>query len=66
MFVSTRRFDAQMDYMERQYKDLRDRYWKLLESHWELQESHIRLLEHLGVTEVVVPRKVVLVAKDVP
>ena len=59
MFVSTRSFDTQMDYMERQYKDLRDRYW-------ELWESHVRLLEHLGVTEVVVPRKVVLVAKDVP
>lgn len=59
MFVSTRRFDAQMDYMERQYKDLRDRYW-------ELRESHILLLEHLGLTEVVVPRKVVLAAKDVP
>lgn len=59
MFVSTRRFDTQMDYMERQYKALWDRYW-------ELRESHARLLEHLGVTEFIVPRKVVLAAKDVP
>lgn len=59
MFVSTRRFEARMDYMEREYKDLQNRYW-------ELRHSHYRLLEHLGVNEVELPRKVVLIAKGGP
>lgn len=48
-----------MDYMEREYKNLQSRYW-------ELKRSHCRLLEHLGVDEVELPRKVVLVAKGGP
>lgn len=59
MFVSTRRFESRMDYMEREYKDLQNRYW-------ELRGAHSRLLEHLGVNEVELPRKVVLVAKGGP
>jgi len=48
-----------MDYMEREYKDLQDRYWKV----W---HAHHRLLQHLGLNEVEVPKKVVLVAKGGP
>ena len=59
MFVSTRKFEARMDYMEREYRDLQDRCWKV----W---HAHHRLLQHLGLNEVEVPKKVVLVAKDGP
>lgn len=59
MFVSTKRFEARMDLMEREYKDLKSRYW-------ELRHSHYQLLEHLRLNEVELPRKVVLVAKGEP
>lgn len=59
MFVSTRKFEERMAYMRREYKDLQDRYWKI----W---HAHQRLLQHLGLNEVEVPEKVVLVAKCGP
>lgn len=59
MFVTTRRFKAHMEDMERRYSNLRDRYWAL-------QHAHERLLQHLGLNEVERPRQVVLVEKDGP
>ena len=59
MFVSTRRFEARMECMVREYKDLQDRYWKL-------RHSHDLLLQHLGLNEVEMPRKFALVEKGRP
>ena len=59
MFVTTRRFEARMECMEREYRDLQDRYWKV----W---NSYYLLLQHLGLNEVERPRQVVLVKKGGP
>jgi len=45
--------------MEREYRDLQDRYWKV----W---NSYYLLLQHLGLNEVERPRQVVLVKKGGP
>lgn len=59
MFVTQRKIDAAIEYMERECQRVDERYWKLY-------HKHERLLRHLGLHEETVPEKTELRTKDGP
>jgi hypothetical protein len=59
MFVTKKRFQSEVEWLERQHRELSDKYW-------ELRRAHVRLLRHLGIDEVTVPEETVLRAKGGP
>lgn len=59
MFVKKRNFEYAERQRDLEHDDLRKRYW-------DLREAHDRLLAHLGLEEVTMPKKTVLRAKGGP
>jgi hypothetical protein len=59
MLVTEKTMEARMREVSRAHDELRDRFL-------ELKCAHTRLLEHLGLFEVTLPEKMVLLAKDGP
>lgn len=59
MFVTKRYFEARISYLERELAAQNDKYWRTY-------HDHRRLLEKLGLQEVLVPEKKVLLEKGGP
>lgn len=59
MFVTQRKIDAAIEYMERECRRIDERYWKLY-------HKHELLLRHLGLVEHEIAAKTELRAKDGP